>query len=47
MLFMMIASVFLDSGLVGWSGRQIRMDAFVALLPPKLRRSSSFSAKSC
>jgi TRAP-type C4-dicarboxylate transport system permease small subunit len=37
MLFMMIACVFLNCGLVGWSGRQIRMDAFVALLPPKLR----------
>ena len=37
MLFMMIACVFLNCGLVGWSGRQIRMDAFVALLPPVLR----------
>lgn len=37
MLFMMISCVFLNCGLVGWSGRQIRMDAFVALLPPALR----------
>jgi TRAP-type C4-dicarboxylate transport system permease small subunit len=37
MLFLMIACVFLNCGLVGWAGRQIRMDAFVALLPPKPR----------
>jgi TRAP-type C4-dicarboxylate transport system permease small subunit len=37
MLFMMIGCVFLNCGLVGWSGRQIRMDAFVSLLPPALR----------
>jgi len=37
MLFMMLGCIFLNCGLVGWSGRQIRMDAFVALLPPKLR----------
>ena len=34
MLFLMIGCVFLNCGLVGWAGRQIRMDAFVALLPP-------------
>ena len=34
MLFLMIGCVFLNCGLVGWSGRQIRMDAFVSLLPP-------------
>ena len=37
MLFLMIACVFLNCGLVGWAGRQIRMDAFVALLPAKPR----------
>ncbi len=37
MLFLMIACVFLNCGLVGWSGRQIRMDALVALLPPRPR----------
>src|SRR5262252_8420324 len=37
MLFLMIACVFLNCGLVGWAGRQIRMDAFVALLPPRPR----------
>jgi TRAP-type C4-dicarboxylate transport system permease small subunit len=38
MLFLMIGCVFLGSGAVGWSRRQIRMDAFVALLPPVLRQ---------
>jgi TRAP-type C4-dicarboxylate transport system permease small subunit len=37
MLFLMIGCVFLNCGLVGWSGRQIRMDAFVALLPARPR----------
>jgi len=37
MLFLMIACVFLNCGLVGWAGRQIRMDAFVSLLPPRPR----------
>ena len=37
MLFLMIGCVFLNCGLVGWSSRQIRMDAFVSLLPPALR----------
>jgi TRAP-type C4-dicarboxylate transport system permease small subunit len=38
MLFLMIGCVFLGSGAVGWSRRQIRMDAFVALLPPGFRQ---------
>ena len=37
MLFLMVGCVFLGSGLVGWSGRQIRMDAVVSLLPLRLR----------
>jgi len=38
MLFLMIGCVFLGGGVVGWSRRQIRMDAFVALLPTTLRQ---------
>ena len=38
MLFLMIGCVFLGSGAVGWSRRQIRMDAIVALLPPTARQ---------
>jgi len=37
MLFLMIGCVFLNCGLVGWAGRQIRMDAIVSLLPRPLR----------
>jgi TRAP-type C4-dicarboxylate transport system permease small subunit len=38
MLFLMIGCVFLGSGAVGWSRRQIRMDAMVGLLPPAVRQ---------
>jgi TRAP-type C4-dicarboxylate transport system permease small subunit len=38
MLFLMIGCVFLGSGAVGWSRRQIRMDALVGLLPPVARQ---------
>ena len=38
MLFLMIGCVFLGTGAVGWSRRQIRMDAVIALLPAKLRQ---------
>jgi len=41
MLFLMIGCVFLNCGPVGWSGRQIRMDAFVSLLPPRPDRARS------
>lgn len=38
MLFLMIGCVFLGSGAVGWSRRQIKMDAIVSLLPPAPRQ---------
>jgi len=38
MLFMMIGCVFLGSGAVGWSRRQIRMDAMIGLMPPRARQ---------
>jgi TRAP-type C4-dicarboxylate transport system permease small subunit len=38
MLFLMIGCVFLGSGAVGWSRRQIRMDAIIAMMPPKARQ---------
>jgi TRAP-type C4-dicarboxylate transport system permease small subunit len=37
MLFLMIGSVFLGAGPVGWMGRHIRMDVVVSLLPPRAR----------
>ena len=39
MLFLMIGCVFLGAGPVGWSGRHIRMDVVVSLLPPRARKA--------
>ena len=39
MLFLMVGCVFLGTGLVGWAGRQIRMDVIVSLLPGPARRA--------
>ena len=37
MLFLMVGCVFLGNGVVAWTGRQIRMDVIVAMMPAKLR----------
>ena len=37
MLFLMVGCVFLGNGVVAWSGRQIRMDVVVNMMPEKLR----------
>jgi len=39
MLFFMVGCVFLGNGLVAWSGRQIRMDVVVSMMPPKVREA--------
>jgi C4-dicarboxylate transporter DctQ subunit len=39
MLFLMVGCVFLGNGVVAWSGRQIRMDVVVGMLPEKLRKA--------
>jgi TRAP-type C4-dicarboxylate transport system permease small subunit len=39
MLFLMVGCVFLGNGAVVWSGRQIRMDLVVTMLPPPLRQA--------
>jgi C4-dicarboxylate transporter DctQ subunit len=39
MLFLMVGCVFLGNGVVAWSGRQIRMDVVVRLLPPRVREA--------
>jgi TRAP-type C4-dicarboxylate transport system permease small subunit len=39
MLFLMVGCVFLGIGLVGWSGRHIRMDVIISLLPPRPRKA--------
>ncbi len=38
MLFLMVACVFIGNGAVAWSGRQIRMDVIVGLMPPQVRK---------
>lgn len=38
MLFLFVATVFLGNSVVGWKGRQIRMDILLHALPPAWRR---------
>jgi TRAP-type C4-dicarboxylate transport system permease small subunit len=38
MLFLSVATVFLGNSVVGWKGRQIRMDILLHALPPAWRR---------
>src|ERR1700689_5937441 len=38
MLFLMVGCVFIGNGAVAWSGRQIRMDVIVGLMPPQVRK---------
>jgi TRAP-type C4-dicarboxylate transport system permease small subunit len=37
MLFLMVGCVFFGGGVVAWTGRQIRMDVIVNMMPPKVR----------
>ncbi len=39
MLFLMVGCVFLGSGPAVWSGRHIRMDVFVRLMPGRVREA--------
>ena len=39
MLFLMVGCVFLGNGVVAWSGRQIRMDVVVGMMPDKVREA--------
>jgi TRAP-type C4-dicarboxylate transport system permease small subunit len=38
MLFLMVGCVFLGSGPVSWTNRQIRMDVLVGMMPPEMRK---------
>jgi TRAP-type C4-dicarboxylate transport system permease small subunit len=38
MAFLFVATVFLGNSVVGWRGRQIRMDVLLHMLPPAWRR---------
>ena len=39
MLFLMVGCVFLGNGVVAWSGRQIRMDVIVSMMPAKVQEA--------
>jgi TRAP-type C4-dicarboxylate transport system permease small subunit len=39
MLYLMVACVFLGNGVVAWSGRQLRMDVIVRMMPKRLERA--------
>jgi TRAP-type C4-dicarboxylate transport system permease small subunit len=45
MLFLMVGCVFLGNGVVAWSGRQIRMDVVVSMLPAKARAALDLFAE--
>lgn len=45
MLFLMVGCVFLGNGLVAWSGRQIRMDVIVGMMPPRVREALDLLAE--
>ena len=38
MLFLFVGTVFLGNSVVGWEGKQIRMDVFLLVLPAPARR---------
>ena len=45
MLYLMVGCVFLGNGIVAWSGRQIRMDVIVAMMPEKVRNALNLVAE--
>lgn len=45
MLFFMVGCVFLGNGVVAWSGRQIRMDVIVAMMPRQLREALNLASE--
>ena len=45
MLFLMVGCVFLGNGVVAWSGRQIRMDVVVGMMPEKVREAHTFDVE--
>jgi TRAP-type C4-dicarboxylate transport system permease small subunit len=38
MLFLMVGCVFLGNGVVAWSGRQLRMDVIVGMMPAQVQK---------
>jgi TRAP-type C4-dicarboxylate transport system permease small subunit len=44
MLFLLVGTVFLGNAIVGFEGRQLRMDVILHALPPPLRRAFDIAA---
>jgi len=44
MLFLMVGTVFLGNAVVGFEGKQLRMDVILHALPPALRRAFDVAA---
>jgi TRAP-type C4-dicarboxylate transport system permease small subunit len=44
MLFLLVGTVFLGNAIVGFEGRQLRMDVIMHALPPRLRRACDVAA---
>lgn len=43
-LYLLVGTVFLGNAIVGFEGRQLRMDVLLHALPPVLRRASDIAA---
>jgi TRAP-type C4-dicarboxylate transport system permease small subunit len=44
MLFLLVGTVFLGNAVVGFEGKQLRMDVLLRALPPALRRACDIAA---
>jgi TRAP-type C4-dicarboxylate transport system permease small subunit len=44
MLFLLVGTVFLGNAIVGFEGKQLRMDVILQVLPPALRRGFDIAA---
>jgi len=44
MLFLLVGTVFLGNAIVGFEGKQLRMDVILQALPPRLRRAFDVTA---
>ena len=45
MLYLMVACVFLGNGVVAWSGRQLRMDVIVGMMPVPVQKVLALSGR--
>ena len=44
MLFLLVGTVFLGNAIVGFEGRQLRMDVLLHVMPPVVRRACNIAA---